>query len=63
MKRRATRLSLPRVFELEQLGGGEVDGDLLVVPFPARRLAFIGDRRLGYGGAQKLCDPGDAYPA
>src|SRR5580692_2182583 len=53
----------PRVLQLEQLGGGQVDGDLLVVSFPAGRLTFIGDQRLGYGGAQKLCDPGDAYPA
>src|SRR5579863_8424031 len=41
----------PRVLELEQLGGGEVDSDLLVVPFPAGRLAFIGDSRLGRGRA------------
>src|SRR6202020_2554293 len=53
----------PRVLELEQLGGGEVDGDLLVVSFPARRLAFIGGGWRGCGGAQQLCDPGNAYPA
>jgi hypothetical protein len=29
------------VLQVEQLGGGQVDGDLLVVPFPAGRLAFI----------------------
>src|ERR1700722_678574 len=55
--------SQPRVLELEQLGRGEVDGDLLVVPFPARRLAFIGGGWRGCGGAQQLCDPGNAYPA
>ena len=53
----------PRVLELEQLGRGEVDGDLLVVSFPARRLAFIGGGWRGCGGAQQLCDPGNAYPA
>src|ERR1700722_4604915 len=49
----------PRVLKLEQLGGGQVDGDLLVVSFPAGRLTFIRDQRLGRRGAQKLCDPGD----
>src|ERR1700677_230828 len=44
----------PRVLDLEQFGGGQVDGDLLVVSFPAGRLAFIGDQRLGHGGAQQL---------
>ena len=29
------------VLQVEQFGGGQVDGDLLVVPFPAGRLAFI----------------------
>ena len=53
----------PRVLKLEQLGGGEVDGDLLVVSFPARRLAFIRGGWRGRGGAQQLCDPGNAYPA
>jgi hypothetical protein len=31
-----------RVLQVEQLGGGQVDGDLLIVSFPAGRLAFIG---------------------
>src|ERR1700722_12429702 len=53
----------PRVLELKQFGGGKVDGDLLVVSFPARRLAFIGGGWRGRGGAQQLCDPGNAYPA
>jgi hypothetical protein len=29
------------VFQVEQFGGGQVDGDLLVVLFPAGRPAFI----------------------
>ena len=31
----------PRVFEIEQFGGGQVYGNLLVVPFPAGCLTFI----------------------
>src|ERR1700692_2482476 len=53
----------PRVLELEQLGRGEVVGDLLVVTVPHRRLVFIGGGWRGCGGAQQLCDPGNAYPA
>jgi hypothetical protein len=53
----------PRVLKLEELGGGQVDGDLLVVPFPAGRLAFIGGVWQGRGRAQQLRDPGNAYPA
>ncbi len=53
----------PGVLQLEQLGGGKVDGDLLVVPFPAGRLAFIRGDWQGRGGAQQLRDPGNAYPA
>ena len=48
-----------RVFKVEQFGGREVDGDLLIVSFPARRLAFIRGDRKGYGGAQKLRYPRD----
>src|ERR1700722_5029770 len=53
----------PGVLELKQLGGGKVDGDLLVVSFPAGRLTFIRGGWRGCGGAQQLCDPGNAYPA
>src|SRR3984957_5415239 len=53
----------PRVLKLEQLGGGKVDGDLLVVSFPASRLAFIRGGWRGRGRAQQLCNPGNAYPA
>lgn len=31
----------PRVFEVKQFGGGQVDGNLLVVLFPAGCLTFI----------------------
>src|ERR1700761_8215900 len=31
----------PRVLQVKQLGGRQVDGDLLIVSFPAGRLAFI----------------------
>jgi hypothetical protein len=51
------------VFQVEQFGGGEVNGNLLVVPFPAGRLSFIRVDWIGRGGAQQLSDPGNAYPA
>jgi hypothetical protein len=33
--------SQPRMFEVKQLRGGQVHSNLLVVPFPAGRRAFI----------------------
>jgi hypothetical protein len=30
-----------RVLEVKQFSGGEVDSDLLIMPFPASRLSFI----------------------
>ena len=51
------------VLKVEQLGGGEVNGNLLVVPFPAGRLPFIRGDWIGGGGAQQFCYPGNAYPA
>jgi hypothetical protein len=41
-----------RVLQVEQLRGGQVDGDLLVVPFPASRLAFIRRGWQGHGRAK-----------
>jgi hypothetical protein len=52
-----------RVLQVKELGGREVDGDLVVVLFPARRRAFTSPRWLGYGGAQELLNPRDTYPA
>jgi hypothetical protein len=52
-----------RVLQVKELGGGEVDGDLVVMLFPARCRAFTSPRWLGYRGAQELLNPGDTYPA
>jgi hypothetical protein len=51
------------MLEVEQLTGGQVDGYLVVVLFPASRRAFTCDDRLRCDGAQQLRDPGNAYPA
>ena len=48
----------PRVLQVEQLGGGQVDGDLLVVSFPAGRLAFIGGAGRGAAGRNSSATPG-----
>jgi hypothetical protein len=40
------------VLKVQQLRGGKVDGDLVVVPFPASRRSFTGGGWLGCGGAQ-----------
>jgi hypothetical protein len=53
----------PRVLHVEQFAGGQVDGYLVVVLFPARRRAFTCDDWLRRDGAQQLRDPGNAYPA
>jgi hypothetical protein len=52
-----------RVLKVEQLGGGQVDGYLVVVLFPAGRRAFTRPGWLGCNGAQELLNPGDTYPA
>jgi hypothetical protein len=52
-----------RVLKVEQLGGGQVDGYLVVVLFPASRRAFIRPGWLRCNGAQELLNPGDTYPA
>src|SRR5207237_10191531 len=52
-----------RVLQVKQFGSRQVDGDLLIMSFPAGRLAFIGDGWKGRSGAQQLRDPGNAYPA
>jgi hypothetical protein len=51
------------VLKIEQLVGGQVDGYLVVVPFPASRCAFTSNDWLGRDGAQQLRDPGNTYPA
>jgi hypothetical protein len=51
------------VFQVEQFSGGEVNGDLLIVLFPAGRLPFIRVDRIGDDRAQQFCYPGNAYPA
>jgi hypothetical protein len=51
------------MFQIEQFGGGKVNGDLLIVLFPAGRLPFIGGDWIGGDGAQQFCYPGNAYPA
>jgi hypothetical protein len=53
----------PGVLQVEQLGGGQVDGNLLIVPLPAGYLTFIGASWQGSGGAQQLRDSGNTYPA
>src|SRR6266704_3100966 len=52
-----------RVLKVEQFGGGQVDGDLVVVLFPAGRRAFTSRGWRGFDGAQELLHPGDTYPA
>jgi hypothetical protein len=51
------------VFQFKQFGGGKVNGDLLIMLFPASRLPFIRVDWMGGGGAQQFCNPGNAYPA
>jgi hypothetical protein len=51
------------VFQIKQFGGGKVNGDLLIMLFPAGRLPFIRADWIGGGGAQQFCYPGNAYPA
>jgi hypothetical protein len=51
------------VFQIKQFGGGKVNGDFLIMLFPASRLPFIRVDWIGGGGAQQLCYPGNAYPA
>jgi hypothetical protein len=53
----------PGVLQVEELASGQVDGYLVVVLFPARRLTFTGDGWLRRDGAQQLRDPGNTYPA
>jgi hypothetical protein len=40
------------VLQVEQLGRGQVDGDLLIMSFPAGRLAFIRGVWLGRNRAE-----------
>jgi hypothetical protein len=51
------------MFQIEQFGGGKVNGDLLIMLFPAGRLPFIRGDWISGGGAQQFCNPGNAYPA
>jgi hypothetical protein len=51
------------VFEFKQFGGGKVNGDLVIMLFPASRLPFIRLDWIGGGGAQQFRNPGNAYPA
>ena len=53
----------PGVLKVEQFTGGQVDGDLVVMPFPASCRAFTCDDWLRNDGAQQLRDPGNAHPA
>ena len=52
-----------RVLKVKQLTGGQVNGYLVVVLFPAGRRAFTNVGWVNRNGAQKLCDPRDTYPA
>jgi hypothetical protein len=51
------------MFQLKQFGGGKVNGDLMIMLFPASRLPFIRVDWIEGGGAQQFCNPGNAYPA
>jgi hypothetical protein len=51
------------MLKVEQFSGGQVDGYLVVVFFPASRRAFTGNDWLGRDGTQQFRDPGNAYPA
>jgi hypothetical protein len=52
----------PGAFQVKEFLGGQVDGDLLGVLFPAAGRALIASVRADSGGAKELSYPRKAYP-
>ena len=55
----------PGSFQVKKFLGGQVDGDLLGVPFPSAGLALVAPGRVDgsrTGWTQEFSDPGKAYP-